>query len=92
MVQVLVNKLISMNGFLVIPTLCTRWLQGFCWLFLPNLFNKHEIVILQKEKKERKCISFCEEWILQAERCENTCSREKIILPWKQLSQILMIY
>lgn len=31
--QVLANKLISVNGFLVIPTLCTKLVHGFVGCF-----------------------------------------------------------
>lgn len=53
MVQVLTNKLISTIRLLVIRTICTKQVEGFCWLFLPNLLNRLKISILQKQKEKK---------------------------------------
>lgn len=53
MVQVLTNKLISTIRLLVIHTICTKQVEGFCWLFLPNLLNRLKISILQKQKEKK---------------------------------------
>lgn len=81
----LISSHLWMVSWWFLPFAPSRY-RGVCCLFLPDLFNRHEIFILQKEKKERKCISFWDDWILHSETCENMCSREKIIFPWKKLS------